>query len=148
MSVKLDVPLVTQARRMSCWYASACMVAYFHEAGPRLGLPKKWRDNRGIKLADFVSLAQAEGLVPIKPPPSSLTELQIDAFLNIYGPIWCAGSWDGVKHIVVLTGVENGRVYINDPNPRKGKRVESLSWFNARLDNHVPNCMMYKPRRH
>src|SRR5690348_4477784 len=27
---------------MACWYASACMVAYYREAGPRLGLPEKW----------------------------------------------------------------------------------------------------------
>jgi len=49
MSVMLQVPFVTQLNygpkgSMSdptgCWYASACMVAYYFEAGPRLGIPE------------------------------------------------------------------------------------------------------------
>ena len=146
MGVKLDVPLVPQRRQMSCWYASACMVCYYREAGPRLGLPAKWEANCGIKLKDFISLAQSEGLKSIRSPAKSLTEKQLEVFLINNGPLWCAGRWDGVPHIVVLTGVENGKVFINDPNPQKGKRVESLAWFNLKLDNHVPNCLMYKPR--
>lgn len=144
MSVKLNVPLVNQKSIMSCWYASVCMVAYFHEAGPRLGIPSKWAANTGINLSDFIMLAQAEGLKPIKSPAMTLTEQQLEVFLKNNGPIWCAGKWDGVPHIVVLTGVENGNVYINDPSPTKGQRVETLAWFNQKLDNHVQNCMMYK----
>ena len=60
------------------------------------------------------------------------------------GPIWCAGRWDGVPHIVVLTGVDDKSVYINDPNPSRRQRVETLSWFNSKLDR-VPNRMMYMP---
>ncbi len=146
MSVKLNVPLVAQQRSMSCWYASVCMVAYFREAGPRLGLPDKWNANTGINLKDFIKLAQAEGLVSIKSPVSNLTEQQLETFLRNNGPIWCAGKWDGAPHIVVLTGVEKGKVYINDPSPVKGKRIETLAWFNQKLDKHVQNCMMYKPR--
>jgi hypothetical protein len=49
MSIFLDVPFVTQLaygpnKEMNdptgCWYASACMVAYFFEAGPRQGVPE------------------------------------------------------------------------------------------------------------
>lgn len=144
MSIKLDVPLVKQLRSMSCWYASVCMVAYYREAGPRLGLPDKWNANTGINLNDFIKLAKVEGLSSIKPPNLDLTEQQLEIFLRNNGPIWCAGRWDGVPHIVVLTGIENNRVYINDPNPAKGKRVETLAWFNKKLDKHVKNCMMYK----
>jgi len=122
------------------------MVAYYRMAGPRLGLPEKWKTNTGINLNDFIRLAQAEGLKSIRSPASALTEQQLEVFLRNYGPIWCAGRWDGVPHIIVLTGVEQGSVYINDPNPAKGKRVENLAWFNQKLDNHVQNCMMYKPR--
>ena len=146
MSVKLNVPLVNQLRNMSCWYASACMVAYFREAGPRLGLPDKWNANTGINLNDFIKLAQAEGLISIRSPTSNLTEQHLEVLLRNNGPIWCAGRWDGLPHIVVLTGVEKGKVYINDPSPVKGKRVETLAWFNQKLDKHVQNCMMYKPR--
>ena len=44
----------------------------------------------------------------------------------------------------MLTGVDGETVCINDPNPRKGARVETVSWFNQKLDR-VPNCMMYMP---
>lgn len=145
MGVKLNVPLVYQQRSMSCWYASACMVAYYREAGPRQGLPQKWNANNGINLKDFIRLAQAEGLLSIKSPTTNLTEQQLEVLLQNHGPIWCAGRWDGAPHIVVLTGVEHGNVYINDPNPARGKRLETINWFNTRLDNHVANCMMYKP---
>jgi hypothetical protein len=35
---------------MACWYASACMVALFFRAGPRLGLPYGWQF--GPRIAD------------------------------------------------------------------------------------------------
>ncbi len=147
MSVMLNVPVVTQRRQMSCWYASVCMVAYYREAGPRLGLPEKWNANCGINLNDFIRLAQVEGLKSIKSPASALTEQQIEIFLRNNGPIWCAGLCDGFPQIVVLTGVKGGNVYINDPNPAKRERTETLAWFNKKLDNHVLNCMMYMPRK-
>lgn len=119
------------------------MVAYYHVAGPRLGLPEKWKSNNGIGLADFVALAKTEGLTAIKSPSGDLTEQQLTTFLRNCGPLWCAGQWDGVGHIVVLTGADGGNVYINDPNPAKKRRVETLAWFNQKLDKHVAGCLMY-----
>lgn len=145
MSVKLNVPLVSQRMSMECWYASACMVAYFRRPGPRLGLPDKWIPNQGVGLADFARLAQAEGLTATKTPIGDLTSQQLEVLLRNFGPIWCAGRWDGVPHIVVLTGVDGNTVYINDPNPAKRARVETLNWFNQKLDR-VPNCMMFMPK--
>jgi ABC-type bacteriocin/lantibiotic exporter with double-glycine peptidase domain len=132
MGIQLKVPLVTQMATMECWYASACMVAYFRVAGPRLGLPAKWVSN------------QAEGLKSILTPASNLTSQQLEVILRNNGPIWCAGYWDGVPHIVVLTGVDGQKVYINDPNPAKRARVETLAWFNQKL-HRGQNCMMYMP---
>lgn len=47
MAIKLDVPFVSQLDFgggmndfTGCWYCSACMVAYFFEAGPRRGVPE------------------------------------------------------------------------------------------------------------
>lgn len=145
MSIKLDVPLVLQRQTMECWYASVCMVNYFHEQGPRLGLPEKWEANNGINLGDFIRLAQVEKLQTVQMPTQDLTAQQLEVFLRNLGPLWCAGHWDGVPHIVVLTGVDNGTVYINDPNPNVGKRVETLSWFNNRRDP-VPNGIMYRKK--
>ncbi len=130
---------------MECWYAAACMVAYYRRPGPRLGLPAKWQANRGIGPTDFVALAKAEGLSVVPIPPGPLKEVQLGMFLRNYGPIWCAGQWDGVKHIVVLTGVDGDKVFINDPNPAKGARQETVSWFNTKLDRKVAGCMMYMP---
>ena len=144
MSIQLTVPLVLQQASNECWYASACMVAYFRRPGPRLGLPGKWTANRGITVPDFVQLAQAEGLKPILAPAAQLTAQQLEVLLRNDGPLWCAGLWDGVGHVVVLTGVDGQTTYINDPNPAKGKRVETVAWFNAKLAR-VPNSLMYMP---
>jgi len=45
--IYLDVPFVSQLNfgggmndYTGCWYCSACMVAYFYEAGPRMGVPE------------------------------------------------------------------------------------------------------------
>jgi ABC-type bacteriocin/lantibiotic exporter with double-glycine peptidase domain len=121
------------------------MVAYYFEAGPRQGLPEKWVANNGISMADFVRLAKAEKLNSLMVPAGKLTSQHLEVFLRINGPVWCAGHWDGLPHIVVLTGVENGSVYINDPNPGKRQRVETLDWFNTKLDR-IPNCMMVRKR--
>lgn len=145
MGIKLDVPMVVQMKNNSCWYASCCMVAYYRVAGPRLGLPKKWAENNGINIPDFVRLAQTEGLKALTSPTGSLSEDELAGLLRKNGPLWCAGQWDGVGHIVVLTGVDGGNVYINDPNPSVKQRVETVAWFNTKLDNHVPGCLMSSP---
>ena len=143
MAVRLTVPLVLQKLSDECWYASACMVSYYRSAGPRQGLPKKWAANKGIQVNDFISLAKVEGLYPIHTMESDFTSQQLETYLRNYGPIWCAGYWDGVGHIIVLTGIEGTKLFINDPNPARGKRTESLQWFNQRLARET-NAMMYK----
>lgn len=130
---------------MECWYASACMVAYYFEAGPRLGLPDKWTANKGISIPDFISLGQAEHLQGMNVPTGPLTAQQLEVFLKNNGPLWCAGYWDGLPHIVVLTGIDGSTVYINDPNPARGARVETLDWFNQKLAR-VANCLMYRAK--
>ena len=142
MATKLTVPLVKQQQTMECWYAAVCMVAYYRRPGPRLGLPDKWETNAGINRAEFSTLARAEGLKSFLTPASELTSQQLEVFLKNYGPIWCAGKWDGFPHIVVLTGVDGDTVYISDPD--QGERQETLAWFNLkRTRGH--DCMMYMP---
>lgn len=144
MSIKLQVPLVKQIRSMECWYASACMVAYYRVAGPRLGLPEVWKANTGISPADFVRLAKNEGLKPIKLPTPKWTLENTEATLFTHGPLWCAGYWYGVPHVIVLTGVDEKTVYINDPNG-PARRFETTDWFNSKLAWTVRNCVMYQP---
>lgn len=144
MAVRLNVPLVLQQRSMECWYASACMVAYFRKPGPRRGLPDKWAANSGIQLSEIVNLAKSEGLKSILTPVGTLTSGQLETMLRNFGPLWCAGKWDGFGHCIVLTGVNGNTLYINDPSPAKGARQETLAWFNQRL-YRVANSIMYMP---
>ena len=142
MTIKLNVPLVLQEQTNECWYASMCMVAYYRAPGPRLGLPQKWTANKGIKVDDFIKLAQTEGMKSVFTPAGILTPAHLETFLKNYGPLLCAGVWDGVRHIVVVTGVEGNNVLINDPSPARRKRTETIQWFNQKL-SRIPNCIMY-----
>lgn len=121
------------------------MIAWYRTAGPRMGLPDKWMANTGILEEDFIRLAEAEGMKSFTDPPQfdPFTSSQLEGFLSRYGPIWCAGVWDGPKHIIVLTGVEEETLYFNDPNGGYARR-ESLAWFNRKL-SRIRNCMMYMP---
>lgn len=105
-------------------------------------MPQQWTANNGITIPEFVDLAQNEGLQSVKTAAGNLTEQQLEVLLRNNGPLWCAGYWDGVPHIVVLTGVANGQVYINDPNPAQKQRVETLAWFNQKRAK-IPNAIMY-----
>lgn len=150
MNFRMDVPLVPQARNSSCWYASACMVSYYREAGPRLGLPKVWQDNTGISLDKMSALARNEGLVAFPLPTSkTFTEATIFAALKKAGPLWAAGNWDDEgNHIVVLTGIHDGKVYYNDPWPVDGGikgDSRPISWLNKWLEWDGDHTMLYRP---
>jgi len=148
----LDVPLVGQRLSDECWYASACMVAYFRAPGPRLGLPGKWKANKGITPDDFVRLAQVEGLQKVRLPSGThaVDKFGIYRWLLDHGPLWCAGYWYGVGHIIVLTGIAGDTIHFNDPDDQKGgdegrRATESVAWFNEKLAWDVPGCLMFKP---
>jgi ABC-type bacteriocin/lantibiotic exporter with double-glycine peptidase domain len=143
MGVRLDVPLVRQEKRSTCWYAAVCMLAYYRKPGPRLGLPDVWEADEGIGSGDLRRLAETEGLKPILCPARDLTANHLETFLRNFGPLWCLGRWDGLHHVVVLTGVDGDRVYLNDPAGRA--RVQALAWFNDRLDR-VPGCLLFMPK--
>jgi hypothetical protein len=147
MAIKLEVPLVPQDKSMSCWYASACMVAYYYEAGPRLGLPKRYAENQGVNptVGDFVALAKAEHLTPVIAANRAWGDTSLERALRDFGPIWCAGYWYGPGHIVVLTGVENGSVLINDPDGGV-KKTGTLAWFNSKLAKMYPECLLRRER--
>jgi Papain-like cysteine protease AvrRpt2 len=151
-SIKLDVPLVAQARSMSCWYAAACMVSYYFRAGPRLGLPAKWMANKGITPNDFIALAEAEGLEPLPEPrvpptpasPAAHNGGSLYAALRTHGPIWCAGYWYGPGHVIVLTGIDGSTIYLNDPDGGVEKTA-TVPWFNAKVAK-LPGAMLRKDK--
>ena len=143
MPINLNVPLVAQRLSMECWYASACMVAYFFAPGPRLGLPAQWQANQGItpSLGDFAALARNEDLAPIIAPNRVWSEKNLEVLLRDNGPIWCAGHWFGPGHIIVLTGVDSTDVFFNDPDGGLAK-TGAQAWFNQKLDKQLLDCMM------
>ena len=149
---RMDVPLVPQARNNSCWYAAACMVAYYREAGPRLGLPQVWQDDTGVTTAQKSALARAEGLslFPL-PRTKRFTNGNLYAGLKQAGPLWCDGDWDGGSaHAIVMTGIDGDTLYFNDPWPvNRGVRDRrmSLGDFNRYLYWADDNCILYQPPR-
>jgi len=142
MAIKLKVPFCKQRVSMECWYASACMVAWHFEAGPRLGIPNVWKKNRGLNPVEFARLAKNEHLRPLAGANRVWTSASLENLLLIKGPIWCAGYWFGLPHVVVLTGVDGSIVYFNDPDGAKEKQG-TVDWFNQKLANVIPDCMMY-----
>lgn len=147
MAIQLAVPVVAQNRPFECWYAAACMVAYYFYPGPRLGVPTVWErsDQSGISPREFVQLAENEGLRMVMLPPVAWTAADLERLLRVCGPIWCAGYWYGSGHVIVLTGVDDANVHFNDPSGGR-KRSGSIEWFNARLARAVRGCMLYKAR--
>jgi hypothetical protein len=148
----LDVPLVGQVRNMDCWYAAACMVAYYRAPGPRLGLPKNWQSDSGVTPSELPRLARVEGLKPVARPSNShsVTKFGIFRWLMDYGPLFCVGDWFGFGHAIVLTGIDADTIHLNDPDDGVGgdagaRKTNTVAWFNQHLWWHVPDCVMYKP---
>jgi hypothetical protein len=148
----LNVPLVSQMnanevmqkkypdniRRWSgenaCWYASACMVAYHYEHGPRLGLPTVWHANAGLFPQDLSAFAKIEGLKAIAKPSTGLTSDALIQLLKTHGPLWAAGRYGGggAGHAIVITGVKDAAVFYNDPWEPMAK-TNTCEWIDSNL---------------
>ena len=144
---KMDVPLSAQAKANSCWNASAQMIWWYWQnktgrQGPMWSLQKTWEDDTGIRVEQFIQLAQRVGMKPVL-HQQSYNSGDLIWILKRFGPLWCAGMWYGLGHIVVLTGVKDDAVYINDPD-RGIPKSHTVSWFNQKLSNHINGCLMYK----
>ncbi|WP_165354553.1 papain-like cysteine protease family protein [Tropicimonas sp. IMCC6043] len=132
--IRLNVPLLAQSRTMSCWYAAVCMVNYYWEAGPRLGLPRVFEANSGISPAQHRELARNENLAQLNSASHEFTASSLIATVRQYGPIWADGDWYGVAHIIVVTGASTegdggGTVFLNDPDGGVA-REGTIEWFN------------------
>jgi hypothetical protein len=165
MAIYLDVPFVSQLNYglpktkqngkvkfkwtdpTGCWYCSAQMVAYYFEAGPRMGVPEihsasghaatgsdeaKNRLNLlGItkKKADHKLLAERENLVPIARCADSSHNYSLsdlETILRIYGPIffyWKKGPAQYGHASVMIGTKDNGRVIYHDPEETDGGRT-------------------------
>jgi ABC-type bacteriocin/lantibiotic exporter with double-glycine peptidase domain len=145
----LRVPLEAQQKSNTCWHASALMIWQYSQgrtgrAGPMQTLGAKWAGNNTIRPPEFIKLARNVGLLPLAGTTNiCLSASFLEKALKEHGPIWCAGYWYGVGHVIVLTGIANGMVFINDPD--KGvRKFGTLMWFNNKLASEFTGCMMVK----
>lgn len=147
--ISYKVPLVAQARSMSCWYAAACMVAYCYEAGPRYGIPKAWLDNSGITVEQVNELARTEHMKILVASTHEFTPASMIATLSAYGPVWSAGMWFGVAHAIVITGADDsgeGNITFNDPDGAVEK-TGTIAWMNQKRIRGTMLARGYPPPR-
>lgn len=159
MSIYLEVPYVTQLGNdgnavyktgyndpTGCWYASLCMVAYFFEAGPRLGNPKLFNKPLNkhihgtdighfpIAGADELEMMKNEGLEEVPEPASKKwRDDDLVILLKTYGPVMMSWFAPG-GHVSVLIGVDTtkSQVVYHDPENKPNSRM-SIVDFNAKL---------------
>jgi len=147
--IRLDVPALAQEKSMCCWHTSAMMIWQYWQGktgrqGPMNTVAPVYVSNAGLSVsaASFITLASKTGLMRL---PSKNTYSNDDLFqlLTDKGPLWCAGTWYGFGHVIVLTGISNGQVFLNDPDGAQ-KKTGTLAWFNTKLLNGLDGCMMAK----
>ena len=145
--IKLNVPTLAQEKSMCCWHTSAMMIwLYWQQQSGRQGpmdtLSPVYSANTGLSVAALITLAKRVGLLDL-PVKQLHDNKDLFTYLRDRGPIWCAGVWYGFGHVIVLTGVDGGTVYFNDPD-QGVKKTGTLAWFNEKLMSSLPGCLMYK----
>jgi Papain-like cysteine protease AvrRpt2 len=150
--IKLNVPTLAQEKSMCCWHTSAMMIwLYWQQQSGRQGpmdtLSPVYSANTGLGVTQLITLAKKVGLLEL-PVKQLHDNKDLFTYLRDRGPVWCAGVWFGFGHAIVLTGVDGGTVYFNDPD-QGVKKTGTLAWFNEKLMNSLPGCLMYKdPQRY
>jgi hypothetical protein len=158
--IVLEVPFVTQlgfgdpsnlkSDPTGCWYASACMVAFSFEAGPRFGAPQLYKKGLGFYAngkrgagheaimpgsADEDGFLKAEGLEKIpNPVGSSYAAEQLADLVRKFGPImfyWTkTAEGNEYGHASVLIGVIGQNVIYHDPE-NAPRSTMSIAKFNS-----------------
>jgi hypothetical protein len=147
-SVEFDVPILAQEKSMCCWHTSAMMIWRYWQGvngrqGPMNTVAPTYVDNTGLPVSPmaFIVLAEKTSLIALQ-TKSTYSNADLYAALKQCGPLWCAGYWYGFGHVIVLTGVNEGTVSLNDPD-RAQKKQGTLAWFNEKLIR-VEGCIRYK----
>ena len=169
--IVLEVPFFTQlgfgdpgnlkSDYTGCWYAMACMIGAFFEAGPRFGAPQLYKAGLG-SFADGRPTHGHEALVPGTPAEQGFLDVEqlekltspairkwnaedLGMLLRKYGPIgfyWIKTSGGNTYgHASVLIGIINGTVVYHDPE-NGPKATMGLAEFNQRLYWDCPTVMV------
>ena len=148
-----DVPYIPQIHARSCWHASARML-YAYRGMSISPLPETFRLGLtasgigGLHPSRVTELAMDVGLHMLRAPIISISPKDLERWLRRFGPLWVAGLWDGFPHVIVVVGVGLGdpnRVWINDPNPLRRRRAETITWFNDRIATGWGTPILYIP---
>jgi Papain-like cysteine protease AvrRpt2 len=159
-SIYLDVPFVTQlgfgANKAQndptgCWYCSACMVAYYFEAGPRVGDPSLYHNGGHDPINDTTTLRKNENLVEVAyPATKQWTTGALADLLKKYGPqliSWTKTNSAGATygHCSALIGVMDfaNQVIIHDPENAPNSWM-GLTKFNQLFMWGIPDSMLRK----
>jgi hypothetical protein len=170
-SIYLEVPFVTQLGfgnkadpqndPTGCWYRSACMVAFYFEAGPRLGDPSLYTRNVGTfkngtpmtghqPIQDTTTLQKNENLVEVPYPASKKWSTDdLAALLRKWGPqlISWTKTHNGASygHCSALIGVNDKQqqVIIHDPENAPNTKM-SLKKFNEVFMWGISDSMLRK----
>lgn len=134
-----------------CWYAATCMVSYFWEIGPRLGVPEQYAGGHdpqpmGARYGDLKANENYEGV--LLPAAKIWTAVQLYKVLENHGPCYVRrGFRDATTgqltggHAIVLIGcsISANQVCILDPwyskdgggaGANKWRQHHSLDAFN------------------
>ncbi|MDQ3059968.1 MAG: C39 family peptidase [Pseudomonadota bacterium] len=147
--IKLDVPVLAQEKTMCCWHTSAMMIwRYWQEQtgrqGPMNTVTPVYQSNAGLapSAQAFITLARMTGLLKL-PVCTTYSSAALSDMLRDHGPVWCAGLWYGAGHVIVLTGIDGGQVFLNDPDGAQ-RKTGTLAWFNKKLLKGLDGCLMAK----
>jgi hypothetical protein len=132
-----DVPLIPQTNDMACWYASAQMLIAWRRNRTRMKekahpdpsqvpqLAARVAANHGLPFSQTIEMARLLGLTPV--PPMTPSPDAIAIWLAQYGPLWFAGLFPS-GHAVVITGIDQTQIAINDPWPPNIGRRRHLAF--------------------
>ena len=148
--IDLEIPFVSQmdigihtgtaghSEKTGCWYASTCMVSYFWETGPRLGVPDLYagtNNPKGISATHYPNLISNEGFKSYPVPTNN--QWTIEELYNVVktkGPCYVRRGYRNAEgrltggHAIVLKGANKTtqQVAFLDPAVNYTKPVKFL----------------------
>jgi hypothetical protein len=161
--IYLDVPYVSQLNIgggagvghneiNGCWYASVCMLGYYREVGPRLGVPERYKNPDGsprvgstggadplpITPNEMPELLKNEGLTKVPLPSNKAwTADGLAEILRTSGPCLVGRGFRDTKglliggHFIVLIGAKDSNKTVTVHDPAYGPNITCpLSMFN------------------
>ena len=145
MSIEHKVPLVGQLTNNLCWFAAFQMLEGWYNGvlskRPVAFTPTQLAHlkmlNWGVQPSAVAGFAKLMGLTIKTATPAAPS---VEHLLKTYGPIWYPGKNHGYvpvgsHHVVVIRGINNTDLLINDPSPvaAGSKRVIPAATFFGQL---------------